>query len=220
LFHSVIRKRDTSNRSDSLDDVASRISDLYVALEDFRHEVADDNRSKLLTLFQDLRMAIDVAEEDLRTRIPAMTGSDTLVTPAGVSVAPSYIGPLTVGNVYTRNDLRELFGIRDMTLNNGVFPVKDRKEVWLFVTENKQADREQYVDKLSGDLLHWQGQKLGRTDPLIIGHRQNGDSLLLFYRTAKYQFDGAGFVFEGIFEYVRHSGSSPTSFVLRRQAAR
>ena len=208
-----------SRKSDPLDEMASRISDLYVTLEDFRHEVSEENRVKLLGLFQDLRVAMNAAEDHLGARTESMSVSDASDVPVRVSAVPPYTGPLIIGNVYTRNDLRELFDIRDMTLNNGVFCVKDRNEIWLFVTENKPADREQYVDKLAGDVLYWQGQKLGRTDPLIIGHRQNGVLLLLFYRTAKYQFEGAGFVFEGPFEYMSHSGSHPTSFVLRRQAA-
>jgi hypothetical protein len=32
----------------------------------------------------------------------------------------------------------------------------------------------------------------------------------------KYEFDGAGFGYEGLFDYVSHSGTHPTSFVLRR----
>ena len=123
---------------------------------------------------------------------------------------------LIKGNIYTRNDLRELFEIRDATLNNGVFHFKERREVWLFVTENKQADREQYVDKLVGDTLYWQGQRMGRTDSLIIDHKRTGERLMLFYRKAKYEFEGAGFRYEGVFEYVSHSGSRPTNFVLRR----
>jgi hypothetical protein len=203
-----------------VDEVAIQVSNLYVALEDFRHEVSEETEAKLLVLFQNLRVALDAAEAHLGARAASMTVEDAPAVPPEVSTAPRYMGPLIVGSVYTRGDLREFFDIQDMTLNNGVFPVKGRNEIWLFVTENKQADRVQYVDKLSGNLLYWQGQKLGRTDPLIIDHRQNGESLLLFYRTAKYQFEGAGFVFEGPFEYVSHSGSSPTSFVLRRQAVR
>jgi hypothetical protein len=204
-------------KPDRLDEVARRVSDLYVALEDFRHEVSEENRAKLLRLFHDLRVAMDAAEEHVGVQAASSIVSNAPVVPSDVSDMRPYRGPLIVGNIYTRNDLRELFDIRDMTLNNGVFPVKSGNEVWLFVTENKQSDRQQYVDKLSGDLLYWQGQKLGRTDPLIIGHRENGDLLLLFYRTAKYQFEGAGFVFEGSFVYVSHAGSFPTSFVLRRQ---
>ena len=210
----------TSHKSDPLDEVATRISELYVTLEDFQHEVSEENRGKLLDLLQDLRAAMNAAEKHLGVKAASMSVSDPTDIPPEVPTVTFYAGPLIVGDVYTRSDLRGLFDIQDMTLNNGVFRVKDRNEIWLFVTENKSADREQYVDKLSGDVLYWQGQKLGRTDPLIIDHRQNGFLLLLFYRTAKYQFEGAGFSFEGPFEYVSHSGSSPTSFVLRRQEAR
>ncbi|MBZ9963739.1 HNH endonuclease [Mesorhizobium sp. BR1-1-2] len=122
---------------------------------------------------------------------------------------------LRVGNTYTRNQLREIFGIVDATLNNGVFKPKDLGSVWLFVTEEKTADRTQYRDRIEGDLLYWQGQTSGRTDHLITGHRDLGLELLLFFRERKYEFDGAGFRYFGPYEYVRHSGSSPTNFVLR-----
>ncbi len=121
-----------------------------------------------------------------------------------------------MGDIYTRNKLRELYKIHDATLNNGVFHFKERHEVWLFVTENKQADREQYVDKLVGDTLYWQGQRMGRTDSLIIDHKLNGERLMIFHRRTKYEFEGAAFRYEGAFEYVSNSGSGSTSFVLRR----
>jgi len=75
----------------------------------------------------------------------------------------------------------------------------------------------QYEDELVGDELHWQGQTFGRTDPLIIGHRDAGNDILVFYRKSKTEFPGAGFRFEGVFDYVGHSGSSPTSFILKRR---
>lgn len=198
-------------KPDLLDALSSKISDLYVAIEDLREEMSDASRLKVLRLLGELREAMDVAEQSLNAPPPVIAPDEPFLR--------AYAGPLKVGDVYTRSDLRELFGIRDATLNNGVFYVKDRHEVWLFVTENKSADREPYVDKLNGDVLCWQGQRLGRTDPLIIDHMRNGDLLLLFYRMAKNQFEGAGFVFEGPFVYVSHSGGMPTSFVLRRHAA-
>lgn len=207
-------------RRTPLDAVASAASDLYVAVEDFQHEATEEHRIKVLGLFQDLRTIMDAAEQYLGGSTSPPPEPEEPVLVAEKPALQSYVGPLEVGSVYTRNHLRDLFGITDATLNNGVFRLKDRPEVWLFVTENKSADREQYVDKLDGDALFWQGQKLGRTDSMIIEHRRNGDLLLLFYRTAKYQFEGAGFVFEGPFEYVSHSGGFPTSFVLRRQSPR
>jgi hypothetical protein len=124
---------------------------------------------------------------------------------------------LEVGMVYTRAQLRSLFAIRDATINNGVFLVGDRHEIWLFITEHKPADRVQYKDKLIGDELHWQGQSRGRTDDLIINHRESDNDILVFYRKAKNEFLGGGFRLQGRFDYVSHSGKMPASFILRRQ---
>lgn len=123
---------------------------------------------------------------------------------------------LTPGAVYTREDLKARFGIQDATINTGVFRPKGHMSVWLFVTENKPTDRTQYKDLLDGDTLYWQGQTSGRTDRQIIDHRDRGLELVLFYRREKYEHPGAGFTYVGNFEYVRHAGGRPTSFVLQR----
>lgn len=123
---------------------------------------------------------------------------------------------LVAGNVYTREDLKALFGFTDATINNGVFHPKGYNSVFLFVTEKKTPDRTQFLDLLNGDTLQWQGQTMGRTDHKIIGHQQDGVELLLFYRREKYEHPNAAFRFEGSFDYVSHSGGNPTSFILRR----
>ena len=74
------------------------------------------------------------------------------------------------------------------------------------------------MDKLTGNMLHWQGQRPGRTDSLVIDHKRSGDRLLLLIRMAKYQFEGAGFRYEGSFEYVTIRKSAD-QFILRRQTA-
>jgi len=124
---------------------------------------------------------------------------------------------LTIGNIYTRAELKDLFAIKDATIYNGVFRLSDRHEIWLFVTKRKQADRVQYIDELAGNELHWQGQSLGRTDDLIINHKQDGNAILVFYRTAKDQYPGSGFRLEGQFDYVSHSGREPANFILKRR---
>ncbi len=58
---------------------------------------------------------------------------------------------LVDGAIYTRNELREMFGIRDATINTGTFRPKGHDSVWLFVTENKTPDRTQYHDMLDND---------------------------------------------------------------------
>lgn len=126
---------------------------------------------------------------------------------------------LAIGNVYTREQLRERFKIEDATLNTGVFRPNGTNSIWLFVTRDKTNDRTQYRDRLEGDRLYWQGQTQGRTDASIIGHEANGDEILLFYRDSKRQYPGAGFRFEGRFRHVSHEGSKPTNFILHRWTA-
>jgi hypothetical protein len=119
---------------------------------------------------------------------------------------------LQIGKLYSRDTLAKQFQITDATLKNGVFRPKGYSSVWLFVTRNKPANRPQYVDQLAGDELHWQGQKAGRSDQLIIEHKARGLELLVFYRIDA----DKPFQYEGIFEYVQHSGAHPTNFKLRR----
>ncbi|MDG9817164.1 HNH endonuclease [Pseudomonas putida] len=126
---------------------------------------------------------------------------------------------LKQGSIYTRKDLSAIYDIKDASINNGIFRLKEYDSVWLFITEHKTSDRTPYVDSLEGDTLHMQGQRLGRTDALIKDHRLRGLELLVFYRKAKYEHPFAGFRYEGIFNYHSHTGSTPTSFVLNRSQA-
>jgi 5-methylcytosine-specific restriction protein A len=126
---------------------------------------------------------------------------------------------LTVGKVYTRDDLRKLFDIQDATLNTGIFQPRDSDSIWLFITEQKQSDRTQYHDLLRGDALDWDSQPSGRKDDLIIEHGRRGLEILVFYRKEKYQHPHAGFRYEGPFRYVSHSGRRPAHFVLAREGA-
>lgn len=123
---------------------------------------------------------------------------------------------LVTGEIYARADLRERFGIQDATINNGIFKPKGHGSVWLFVTKDKTSDRTQYQDTLDGDVLTMEGQTAGRTDHQIAEHAARGDELLLFYRNDKFQYPGAGFRYEGQFEYVSHAGAGPAMFTLRR----
>ena len=126
-----------------------------------------------------------------------------------------YLAP---GRVYTRKELQERFDIVDKTIDTGVFRPRGHDSVWLFVTEDKPADQTPYYDHLDGDVLDWDGQTAGRTDSLVIGHKERGLELLVFYRKDKGEHPGAGFRYEGPFEYVDHRGSYPTHFTLRRSS--
>lgn len=123
---------------------------------------------------------------------------------------------LTIGKVYSRAALQEMFSITDNTVKTGIFKPREHNSIWLFVTEKKRPDRTQYQDRLEGDILDWDGQMSGRKDALIIGHQGSGMELLVFYRREVYEFAHAAFRYEGPFEYVSHRGGNPTHFRLRR----
>lgn len=123
---------------------------------------------------------------------------------------------LTEGAIYPREDLIQMFGIVDSTVNTGVFRPKGSRSLWLFVTRDKTSDRTQYKDHLEGDLLHWEGQTSGRTDTKIIEHEANGYELLVFYRESKRQHPKAGFRFEGQFRYLSHRPGKPSEFLLQK----
>lgn len=130
------------------------------------------------------------------------------------------LNDLIPGQVYSRIELQEWFGIKNRNLYNGVFRHNDSDSVWLFITEHKSADRTPYVDRLTGDMLHWDGQTSGRTDHWIINHKQLGYDLLVFYRESRSQHPHGGFVYEGKFEYVSHQPGNPSHFILRRKPAK
>jgi hypothetical protein len=125
---------------------------------------------------------------------------------------------LQLGQIYSRDQLRERFDIEDKTLYTGMFKPPAHDSLWLFVTEEKTEGMTGYQDRLDGDVLYWQGQTAGAKDSQIIEHGRRGLELLLFYRPRKDSYPNHGFRFEGQFEYVSHTGGRPTDFVLRRVA--
>lgn len=126
---------------------------------------------------------------------------------------------LTPGSVYSRAQLKNLFEISDATINTGVFRPLGSDSVWLFITENKTADRTQYEDRLDGDDLYFEGQMAGRTDHLITRHEELGLELLLFYRRSKAEHPDFAFRYEGVFSFIESTLGPPTRFQLRRMSA-
>jgi hypothetical protein len=71
-------------------------------------------------------------------------------------------------SVYTRQELRDKFHIRDATIRNGVFRPKGHESIWIFVTEEKSEDMTDYKDELRGNELFIDGQSAGRTDKMLV----------------------------------------------------
>jgi len=113
----------------------------------------------------------------------------------------------------------ELFGITDATINTGVFRPAGHDSIWIFITEEKTADRTPYQDHLEGDILYFEGQSAGRTDQLIREHAARGLEIVLFHRTRRDELPDFAFRYEGEFEYVSSETGPPTRFRIRRKAA-
>lgn len=122
---------------------------------------------------------------------------------------------LTEGEVYTRQNLRSIFGVTDATINNGFYRPQDTQSIWLFVTGEKTTPELGAVNRFDGDLFIWLGQNAGRTDAQIINHETDGREILLFHRDTKSDHAGGGFVFRGAFRYLSHVSGPPSKFTLQ-----
>src|SRR5882672_6777372 len=118
--------------------------------------------------------------------------------------------------IYTRKELKQQFSVKAKSIDNGVFPLKDQRCIWLFITEDKKNHFSEYTDVLKGDDLYMDGQNKGGTDKALIGHAANEVEVLLFHRKHVREHEGAGFKYEGKFRYVTHKGTRPAHFHFRR----
>jgi hypothetical protein len=123
---------------------------------------------------------------------------------------------LVIGQVYRREELARTFNITDATIRTGIFRPKEHDSVWLFITKNKTRDRVQYRNEFIGNDLYFDSQMTGRKDRLVIDSAKLGLELLVFYRESRYEFDGAGFRYEGPFRYVDSTGQNPRRLHLER----
>jgi hypothetical protein len=87
------------------------------------------------------------------------------------------------------------------------------RNIIIFVTEEKQQSSEQYDDRLSGDLLQWEGPKDHFGESRMLNATQTGDHIHVFYR-AKHHSD---FEYKGranVVDCEQHS-SKPSKFKLQ-----
>lgn len=121
---------------------------------------------------------------------------------------------LELMKIYSREELKELFQITGASINNGIFKPKGTSSIWLFITENKTPDMTQYNDYFDGEILQFDGQKMGRTDNLIVNHQSEGNEIIVFYRKNKREYSNYGFKYLGEFYYQSHIPGEPTHFTL------
>lgn len=121
---------------------------------------------------------------------------------------------LEIGRLYTRPFLDALWGYRaHQAISRGVFTPRGGGYIVLFVTRQKQECLTQYEDFLSGDFLHWEGEKGHGTDERIARAHENGEEIHLFYRDIHH----TPFRYHGPLELVRFipRTRAPSEFVFR-----
>ena len=87
------------------------------------------------------------------------------------------------GSTYSRQTLAELWGYASFhAIARGVVTPRDDNKIVLLVTEEKQSSAEQYVDRLSGDTLEWEGPTDHFAEDRMLRAEQDGEEIHLFHR--------------------------------------
>lgn len=99
-----------------------------------------------------------------------------------------------VGKSYDRKKLASFWGYQTFhAIAKGVVTPAGTPFVILFITENKQASSTPYVDALSGNFLHMEGEAAHGSDRRLVNSTKDGSEVHLFHR----KFHHDPFVYEG-----------------------
>ncbi len=90
---------------------------------------------------------------------------------------------ITKGATYSRQTLAEIWSYTSFhAIARGVVTPRNDNKIVLFVTEEKQSSAEQYVDRLSGNILEWEGPTDHFAEDRLLNAEANGDEIHLFHR--------------------------------------
>lgn len=121
---------------------------------------------------------------------------------------------LEVGKLYPRTELFPLWGYAGIeAISRGVITPAGARYIILFVTRQKQQSLTQYHDFLSGDYLHWEGEKRHGSDRRIARAAESGDEIHLFYRDIHH----TPFRYHGqilLLRFIEHV-TEPSEFIFR-----
>jgi len=96
---------------------------------------------------------------------------------------PVNFDSLKFGESYERPFLAKLWGYKSYKpFGRGAFTPSNTNYIILFVTKEKQKSLTQYNDYIDGDILFWEGEEKHGSDIRVVGAKQNGDEIYLFYR--------------------------------------
>jgi hypothetical protein len=127
---------------------------------------------------------------------------------------PVTFSKIKVGQSYSRNTLAALWGYRSyQAIARGVVTPKADNKILLFVTENKQESAEQYVDRLHGDVLHWEGPNDHFAEERMLKAALSGEEIHLFHRSRHH----SDFTYLGKLTVEKHTimTGSPSKFAFR-----
>ena len=115
---------------------------------------------------------------------------------------PVSFATIQKGSAYSRNALAELWGYASFhAIARGVVTPKHDNRIILFVTEAKQSSAEQYQDKLSGNVLQWEGPTDHFAEDRMANAGSSGEEIHLFYREQHH----ADFTYCGQLKVLAHS---------------
>lgn len=112
---------------------------------------------------------------------------------------------------YSRQMLAEIWGYTSFhAIARGVVTPRNDNKIILFVTEEKQLSSEQYIDRLSGNTLQWEGPNDHFAEDRMVNIESTRDELHLFYRKRHH----SDFIYLGrlkVLNYILHS-DQPSNF--------
>lgn len=115
------------------------------------------------------------------------------------------------GFSYSRQTLAELWGYTSFhAIARGVVTPRNDNKIVLFVTEEKQSSAEQYVDRLSGNTLEWEGPTDHFAEDRMLRAEASGEEIHLFHRERHH----SDFTYCGHLKVLCHTlhGNRPSHF--------
>ncbi|MBK8319356.1 MAG: hypothetical protein IPL05_12605 [Betaproteobacteria bacterium] len=98
-------------------------------------------------------------------------------------IMPISFAKIAKESTYSRQGLAELWGYASFhAIARGVVTPRDDNKIVLFVTEEKQSSAEQYVDRLTGGKLEWEGPTDHFAEDRMLNAASSGDEIHLFHR--------------------------------------
>lgn len=94
-----------------------------------------------------------------------------------------FTDPLQIGKGYDRKTLAQMWRLAGFQgIGRGVFTPQGERQIFLFVTREREGWMTPYNNFLDDDLLFWDGEKGHRSDDRIANASRNGEEIHLFYR--------------------------------------